>query len=289
MNIPRPTPIQGPYATPNAPIFRYVLLNQDEGQAVTDFLPKLADSLNESLAILARFHGISASVRAGSSPTDRQAGEVAMNVRKSVQTDPQGALGWHQVTNGVPDIELPMDTMSGLTGDDNSLDVVASHEADETSIDPGANQLVDNGNGKVSAMEDCDRVEDVIFPTSNGLNASNFLLKSAWIPGAAGPYDYCNALSAQLDANGQVTMTPGGYDIEATAPTDETDVTPSKLGQTDLAFRVRRAHPFEGGRAARKAHPLSRTSRRLKNLGLVYGYPPGVMRALAVLRRELLK
>jgi hypothetical protein len=247
------------FATPPAKTLSFVLLNRDEGQEVTDFLPKLADAINEGLTIFSQFHGGSYICRAGSSPTDRRDGEIAVNIRKAVTTDPSGALGWHQVTNGIPDIELPYDTMSGLTGDSNALDTVASHEVFETCGDPGANGLKDNGNGKVSAEEECDRVEDVTFPVSNGLNLSNFLLASAWIPGAPGPYDYCSALSAQLDASNQVTMTPGGYDIEGDSP-NLTDVTPEAK---TVNLRVRAAKPFEDGRARRKADKHSRTSRRL--------------------------
>jgi hypothetical protein len=151
------------FATPPTKTLSFVLLNQDEGTDVTNFLPQLAAAANEGLAIFSQFHGGSYTVRAGTSPSDRQPGEIAVNIRKAVATDPSGALGWHQVTNGVPDVELPFDTMSGLTGDSNALDVVATHEIFETSGDPGANQLADNLNGKVSAKETCDRVEDVTF------------------------------------------------------------------------------------------------------------------------------
>lgn len=263
------------FATAPAVSFCFVLIDQTGGASGTrpdlaPFLPKLRDHLDESLnQTFAPFHGGKYGFRVASSPTDRQAGEVAVNVRHQQAGDPQGALAWHQVTNGVPDIEINLDTTSGLTGDSFGFDVCADHEVKETAADPGANLLADNGNGKSSAREACDRVEDTIYSTSTGLNASNFLTPAAWIPGAPPPYDYMEELPTQLDANGNVTMTQGGYDIEATTPTDEADVTPqdrvaSRSAKTVSGVSVRSVSrvPIDGLRLRRKQDPYSRTSRR---------------------------
>lgn len=216
------------FAAPPTVNLCFVVIDQTTDRPdLAPFLPQLRDALDETLnGPFNAFHGGKYAFRVASSPTDRAIGEVAINVRHATAEDPQGALAWHQVTNGVPDIEINLDSTSGLTGDSQALDVCVSHEVEETATDAGANLLADNGNGKVSAREACDRVEDQFFSASNGLHMSNFLTPPAWIPGAAGPYDYMQVLTAQLDANGNVTMTPGGYDIEATAPSDYSDVTP---------------------------------------------------------------
>jgi hypothetical protein len=260
-------------ATPPPVSLCFVLINRETARPDVDqFLPGLRDALDESLnQHFAPFHGGKYGVRVAASPTDRQPGEVAVNIRAAVATDPQGALGWHQVTNGVPDIELPLDTMTGLTGDDNSLDVVADHECKEAAGDPGANQLADNGNGKVSAKETCDRVEDQIYKASNGLNLSDFLLPSAWIPGAPGPYSYLQSLTSQLDPQNQVTMTAGGYDIEGDVPA-LSDVTPSDrvvsganlivhAGDRKRIVRMVSCKPLDELRKKRMAHPCSRAYR----------------------------
>lgn len=248
-----------PAPAPN-PTFCFVLIDYTNRSDVVAFLPQLRDALDESLnQHFAPFHGGHYAFRVASSPTDKTSGEVAMNIRHAAPGDPSGAEGWHQDNNGVPDIELPLDTMSGLTGDSNCLDVVADHEAKETAGDPGANQLVDNGNGKVSARETCDRVEDITYAASNGLNLSDFLLPAAWIPGAIGPYSYRGSLQAQLDSNNAVTKTPGGYDIEATAPSDYTD---AKGNITQKKATMAQGAAMHPGSIARKSHWSSRAYRR---------------------------
>lgn len=247
------------FATPPTYTLCFVILDQTAGDypGLTGFLPGLRDALDEYLnQYVAKWHGGVYAVRVGANAQDRNAGEVAINLRHNQDTDPQGALGWHQVTGGVEDIEIPLDSLSGLTGDGQALDVCASHEAAETAVDPGANQWADNGNGKVSAKEASDRVEDMTFKATNGLNLSNFLLPNAWVPGAPGPWDYMVVLAAQLDpVSNEVTMTPGGYDIEATTPNDVQDITPQARFSTAGNAKSEAWHK-------RKAHPLSRTSRR---------------------------
>lgn len=253
----------------------FVLIDRTTGDRpdLAPFLPGLRDALDETLnGPFAAFHGGKYGFRVASSPTDRAGNEVAINVRHAMAEDPQGALAWHQVTGGVPDIEVNLDSTSGLTGDSQALDVCVSHEVEETATDAGANLLADNGNGKVSAREASDRVEDTFFPASNGLHMSNFLTPPAWIPGAAGPYDYMQQLPSQLDANGNVTMTSGGYDIEATAPSDYSDVTPqdrvvsgstehvAPTGTKKIVRAVSRS-PISGLALKRKQSRYSRTYR----------------------------
>jgi len=266
-----------PFATPPVdPRFRVVLIDRTTDRPeVEPFLQKLVPALQEHADRIQSFHGVGAVVRLAADPSDRQEGEVACHIRHKQGTDPQGALGWHQVTGGVPDIEIPLDYCSGLTGDSDALDVVASHELGEMMLDPGANQTVDNGNGRLSAQEASDRVEDCFYDSQNGLHLSNFLLRAAWIPGAPGPYDFMCALPSQLDAHGDVEMTQGGYDIEGRAPR-MTDVTPAEAkadGEPAIlnespgilvpVFSKRSKAPLSKLREARHAQRYSRTARRL--------------------------
>jgi hypothetical protein len=71
------------------------------------FLSSLALALLEFCVTFDSSRGFltSDSVRVASSPTDRLAGEVAVNFRDTIPEAP-GALAYHQVTNGVPDIEI---------------------------------------------------------------------------------------------------------------------------------------------------------------------------------------
>jgi hypothetical protein len=279
MTTTLPSP-QGTFASPPAVNLSFVLVDQTTGDRpdLAPFLPKLRDSLDEAMnEHFAPFHGGTYALRVAASPSDRKPGEIAINIRHQQTSDPQGALAWHQVTGGIPDIEINLDSTSGLTGDSDALDVCGSHEVMETAANPGANLLADNLNGKVSAREACDRIEDTFFTTKNGLHASNFLIWAAWVPGAAGPYDYMMKLSSQLDANSNVTMTAGGYDIEGTTPSDLADVTPSKLakdhvvsgeaehigpdGEKRVIHAVSRA-PISGKRLARKQSRYSRAYRQ---------------------------
>ena|SRR5579863_1963756 len=249
-----------PFAAPPAPTRVAIIDRTTDRPDLAPFLPQLADALNEQLnQHFAPHHGGSYVFRV-CAPGHRQPGEIAMNVRHQKATDPQGALAWHQVTSGIPDIEINIDSTSGLTGDSNALDVCASHESCEMGADGGANRLVDNLNGTVSALETCDRIEQLIYKASNGLNLSNFLLQSAWMPGASGPYDFMQTLTSQFAPDGSVFIATGGYDIEATAPTDEHDV--FGMRETRVLARARGLEKLDDFQQRRKADPYSRTSRR---------------------------
>jgi hypothetical protein len=246
-----------------APLFTlsFVLLLQDATRTdVQAALPSIAAACEEQLNVnFAPYYGGHFSVRAGVSATDRQPGEIAVNLQTSIPEAP-GALGFHQDTNGVPDVEIGLDTVTGLTSGSEALSVVVSHEILETSLDPGANRWADRGDGTMCALEACDQVEQTTYNASNEVAVSNFLLPAAWIPGAVGPYDFLN-----MTTSGSQILA-GGYVIICTTPTDEHNVQAARaaLGVAAMPEEARRfvGDPLEGARLIRKSSPYSRTSRR---------------------------
>jgi hypothetical protein len=239
----------------------FVLLLQDASHAdVQAAMPSIAAACEEQLnGPFSDFYGGKYSVRAGTSATDRRPGEIAVNLQNAIPEAPT-AMGFHQVTNGVPDVEIGLNTVTGLTSGPEALSVVVSHEILETSLDPGANRWADRGDGTMCALEACDRVEQTTYAATNGVAVSNFLLPAAFLPGAVGPYDFLNRTTSANQILG------GGYDIECTTPSDEHDVSAARaaLGVANPPGPARRfvGEPLEGGQLARKSSPYSRTSRR---------------------------
>lgn len=236
------------------------------GTSASAVLDDISTALGEQAnRDVAEWWGGAYTFRVAKSAADRMPGEVAINIRPSLPDAP-GALGFHYVTAGVPDIEIGLDVIEGLTKGNACLSAVISHEVCETIGDPGANRWAERRDGKLRAMELCDTIEDTTYLTSNGVEVSNFLLPAAFVPGAPAPWDQLQVLT---DQDG---MTPGGYDIEASAPNDVSQVTPrhgaalrgnlKPASGLDRVVYAKRAQPFEGKHLARKKHPFSRTSRR---------------------------
>jgi hypothetical protein len=197
---------------------------------------------------------VNLSIRVASSPDDRQPGELACNFRDTL--DVQGALAYHQVVNGLPDVEVGVDLFTGLTDGDEPLTVGFTHELLEMLGDPGANEWADkqDGSGLMCAKEFCDLVQNTNFAAKNGIPVTNFVLPAYFIPGSIGPYDYLNAVKDPKD-------TSHGYEIQAPSPTDVTQV----AGLSGLPH-TRMAGSLTDVQRKRKSHPLSRTSRRGLNL-----------------------
>jgi hypothetical protein len=74
------------------------------------------------------------------------------------------------------------------------VSVDASHEILETADDEGANQFANDNKGLLHAVEMCDDVEVQTYGKTcedgTVVQVSNWLLRSWFIPEAAGPYDY---------------------------------------------------------------------------------------------------
>jgi hypothetical protein len=184
-------------------------------------------------------------------------GEVEVAIFQN--EDVSGAAGYHdRDPKGHPYIHVALDDAASLTNDPSGglpLSGVISHECCETAGDPGANRWADRAGGVEEALELCDRVEDTFYAV-DGIFVSNFLLKSAFDPGAAGPWDRMNVLKTEDD------QTPGGYVIERQ---QGTETSASAEGLTIRIGRRVTAHrdaPITDTFRRRKSHPASRTSRR---------------------------
>jgi hypothetical protein len=204
-------------------------------------------------------HGTRATFRIGKGPTDRGPNEVAINLRDSIPDAP-GALAYHSVTNGVPDIELGLDVCThGLKGSD-SLPAVLSHELAETEGDPGANEWADYGSS-MRAKELCDRVQNISFQSSKDTTLSNFLLPSAFIPGSPGPWDYVSLVTGKPLMADQMDYS-NGYDIEASEPTKVNQLQHAFMAEGQPPVRALGHENLSEMAKARKRSHHSRTARR---------------------------
>lgn len=128
-------------------------------------------------------------------------------------SDQPGAAGYHTTDpSGKPYGKVFLDDAQAMSSGPMAASVLASHESYEIRMDPSANLLALRGDGATfDALEMCDAVEDTTYKASNGVEVSNFLLPSAFDPGASGPFDHLGVLT---DPYG---TTPGGYRIIGTA------------------------------------------------------------------------
>lgn len=195
-------------------------------------------------------------IRIGSAPDDRQPDEIACNFRDTIPEAP-GALAYHTITNGIPDIELGVDLFSSLTDQGESLSSGGSHELLEMFLDPGANRWADKATGMMAALEACDVVQNTGYAASNGMFVSNFLCRSYFNPGASGPYDYLQAMSSADDIS-------NGYEIQAISPTNVSQVGGELDESKRMIYRTAPTHRgiLSGKQRKQKKHPYSRAYRR---------------------------
>ena len=137
--------------------------------------------------------GSQATLRVGASAQDIQPGEWAYGFVGSLPDAP-GASAYHDINGkGVPFALCAVTTCGSLFGP-NGVSVDASHEILETAGDEGANQFANDNHGLLHAVEMCDAVEVQTYgkKATDGtvVQVSNWLLRSWFIPGAAGPYEY---------------------------------------------------------------------------------------------------
>jgi len=227
------------------------------------FLPALVQAVNEQIqGPYAAEYGQQLVTFAIGDLASRQPADTAAFFRDTIPVD--GALAYHTVVNGVPDIELGVDLFASLGDEGDSLSAGAGHEILELLGDPGANLWEDMGNGIMRPREECDTVQNTGYKASNGLWMTNFLLRSAWIPGAAGPWDYLGVMKSQDDYS-------NGYEIQAATPSTTTQVgglaapgAASRLGESigHVLGRVYAVGALSSMQLARKRGHLSRTYRR---------------------------
>jgi hypothetical protein len=155
--------------------------------------------------------GATATMRTDTSVNNVKAGECAFVIKETLPEAPD-AVGYHAtLPNGSPVAYFALADCSSQTSGDGSLSQCVSHEMCETLGDPGANRFALKKDGQtLQAQELCDRVQDGFYNAPNGVAVSNFLLQSAFDPGAPGPWDKLNQL---IIAEGR---TSDGYEIDAT-------------------------------------------------------------------------
>lgn len=249
---------------------RWVFIDESEGAACAngDKLSPLALATILELALLqlngefsdeygGRFTG-----RIGASASDIQPGERAF-VFKATLPEAPGASAYHDVNGqGVPVAYCAVTTCADLFGPAGVLCDV-SHELLEAAADEGADLQADDGR-QTHAYEVCDPVEVQTYPkvASNGATGqvSNFVLRTWWIPGAAGPYDYMTAagLAGAVAPPAPLVIAPGdGGNYQIVGPS-------SRAGQSQV-FGKHDGPRIIGSprKPAKVAHWTSRASRRL--------------------------
>jgi hypothetical protein len=201
------------------------------------------------------------------SDVDPSKGEVEMAVFQ--HADVAGAAGYHAATpTGQPYGRLFLDECTGLFSGALSLSVIASHEGIELKLDPGANRYAVRADGiTMDAIEGCDAVEDVTYTAGaegdgagENVPVSDFLLQSAFDPGAPAPYSYRDALASQYDT------TPGGYRIVQKIAVDVSAAGHSLQATACFHTTFEKRTAFTSEQIKRKTHPASRTVRRGLNL-----------------------
>jgi len=198
---------------------------------------------------------LAATFRVAKDTADRNINEIGINFRDTTPEAP-GALAFHQVVNGVPDIEIAVDLFNSLTSGVDAVSVGVGHEIDELFIDAGANGWKDKGNGVMGAEESVDPVQNTYYLACNKVAVPNFVFPEYFIPGSKGPWDYMQVMASQDDIS-------HGYEIQAATPSQINQVE----GKRGFA-KTGEKHVFIVGaeltelQLKRKQHPYSRTMRR---------------------------
>ena len=246
---------KGVVPKPMTPTLSYVLYNLADGRTdVSGALPAIRDALDEQCnRDWSQAHGGFYVLRVGEHPEDRLPGEVAINIRHTIPVN--GAIAYHQVTAGVPDIEVGLDLTSDVIRGTDSASAVISHEVLETNGDRGANGWKTRTDGLTNdAEEACDFVQNTGYAMSSGVWVSNFLLPVVWIPGAPGPYDHMGKMRSQYDVS-------YGYGITCQIGNVQ-QIGASARAAAQPASRILMMGEVSGLARKRKAGPYSRTRRR---------------------------
>jgi hypothetical protein len=202
--------------------------------------------------------GAQASIRVGANANDIQADELGYQFVPSLPNEPT-ASAYHDITKkGVPFAICAVKTCVDLYGP-NGVSVDASHEILEAAGDQGANSFANDTKGTLHAFEMCDAVEVQTYGKTckdgTPVQVSNWLLRSWFIPGAPGPYEYMSfaKLPGAVAPSGPLQTAKGhggNYQIVAKA-SGETQITALE-------------HHIEGVRRKGEPHWSSRAGYRLK-------------------------
>jgi hypothetical protein len=204
--------------------------------------------------------GAQTTLRVGANLNDIQPGEWAYVFLAQFPNVPD-ASAYHDIKTGVPYALCAVTTCGSLYGPD-GVSVDASHEILETAGDEGANQFANDNKGVLHAVEMCDAVEVQTYgkKCKDGtlVQVSNWLLRSWFIPGAKGPFDYMT--SAKLPG----AVSPAGPLKTAAGHGGNYQII-SKWGGSHQAFAA--VQHIEGVRRKGMApHWSSRAGRRLKEM-----------------------
>lgn len=158
--------------------------------------------------------GAEASIRVAVNANDLKPGEWAYIFVPELPDAP-GASAYHDITDkGVPYAFCAVTTCGSLFGRD-GVSVDASHEILETFGDEGANLYAYDEIGRLHALEMCDAVELQTYAKrakgGTQVQVSNWLLRSWFMPGAKGPYEYMTAAkkSGAVPPKGPLKTAPG--------------------------------------------------------------------------------
>jgi hypothetical protein len=248
---------------------KWVLIDSTNGATTQDgsrlspaVLAHIAEAVQDQVnQEFAAEWGAQATLRVGANPNDIQPGEWAYGFVASLPDAP-GASAYHDINgNGVPFALCAVTTCGSLLGP-TGISVDASHEILETAGDEGANQFANDNHGLLHAVEMCDAVEVQTYGKTcrDGMvvQVSNWLLRSWFTPGAAGPYEYMTSanIPGAVSPPGPLQTAPGqggNYQIV------------SRWGGDRQVFAA--AHHLIGTRR-KGMHPnwSSRAGRRLKQL-----------------------
>lgn len=242
---------------------RFALIDSSGGATTGDggrLTPVILGQLAAILSIyanrdVAAEYGGAHLVRAASGPADIQVGEIPFAILPDLENAP-GAIAYHDVdAQAAPDCFDGITLSDTLMGPGNSLLVALAHEIAETIADEGVNLIATDGRGKGYAREACDPVEQQSYPITLADGTvgyvSNFVLRSYFVPGHPGPYDF---------------MTSRGL-AGAVAPPAPLQVAPANGGNYQIVYSTVGGQGQVTGsvsarRRAKKSHPTSRTHRR---------------------------
>lgn len=257
---------------------KWVLFDRTEGAKTSDGSKLTADALRHTAeAVEAQINdefaaewGAQASIRVGASANDVKPGEWAY-IFVPTLPDAPGASAYHDITDkGVPYALCAVTTCRSLLGPD-GVSVDVSHEILETFGDEGANLFAYDNAGVLHALEMCDAVELQTYgkPAKDGtaVQVSNWLLRSWFIPGAKGPFEYMSAAKKAGAAAppGPLKTAPGhggNYQIVGKWSGATKDVTAHHL----LAAQAAEQHIEGTRRRGMVPHWSSRTALRLAEM-----------------------
>jgi hypothetical protein len=167
-------------------------------------------------------------------------------------TQAAGVLGFHSTDpNGEPYGSVFVDPVlqngGGALSGELSVSATLSHELLELILDPPADLYAADPQGNLWCFEAADAVESDAFIINTALGSvsvSNFLYRTAFVAGSAGPYDHMNVTTAPFQ------IAPGGYSVV----NGQQQFGPQPASSTAAAaVTVRRAtKTWEGSRTSRR-------------------------------------